>query len=250
MALIETEGVILKSYNLSDADKIVVFMCQKEGIIRGVAKGARRLKSKFGGSLEPFSVVNIIYFQNDERELVSIRSIDLEKSYFKSAGNIEFLQKFGYLAELLIEFSPPHDPNERLYKMAKVCLETGSELNGSLEMVALYFELWLLRLGGYLPIWDICKICKENIDLNKPANLQVDFQIVCNNCQKSRKNWLITPRQRNIFSIAQKVSPTKFVEMTSENRMEIIEISNILKRIISQILGKELVGDKILTAKQ
>ncbi len=86
MGLVETEGLIFKSYSLAEADKIIVFLTQNEGLIRGVAKGAKRLKSRFGGSLEPFTVVNISYFQKEERELVSIRQIELVKSYFENAS--------------------------------------------------------------------------------------------------------------------------------------------------------------------
>ncbi len=75
MGLVETEGLILKSYSLAEADKIVILLTKNEGIIRGVAKGANRLKSRFGGGLEPFSIVRINYFQKEERELVSISQI-------------------------------------------------------------------------------------------------------------------------------------------------------------------------------
>ena len=86
MAVIETEGLILKSYSLAEADKIIVLLTQHQGLVRGVAKGAKRLKSKFGGALEPFSIVQVEYFQKEERELVSIRQIELLKSFFESAG--------------------------------------------------------------------------------------------------------------------------------------------------------------------
>lgn len=119
MGLIETEGLILKSYGLAEADKIVVLLTQHQGLVRGVAKGAKRLKSKFGGSLEPFSIVQVEYFQKEQNELVSIRQIELIKSFFDAASNPQVLQKFAYLSELLTEFAPPHDPNERLYRMEK-----------------------------------------------------------------------------------------------------------------------------------
>src|SRR5687768_8102328 len=122
MALIETEGLVLKSYSLAEADKIVVFLTEHQGLVRGVAKGAKRLKSRFGGGLEPFSIVDLTYFQKEERELVSIRQIELKKSFFESASNPLFLQKFAYLGDILAEFAPPHEPNERLYRMARICL--------------------------------------------------------------------------------------------------------------------------------
>ena len=57
MPLIETESIILKTYNLAEADKIVLFLTRDHGVLRGVAKGAKRLKSRFGSGLEPFSIV-------------------------------------------------------------------------------------------------------------------------------------------------------------------------------------------------
>ncbi len=90
MGLVETEGLILKSYNLGDADKIIVLLTQSEGLVRGVAKGAKRLKSRFGGTLEPFSIIDLTYFQKEERELVSIRQIELVTSYFEKASNPNF----------------------------------------------------------------------------------------------------------------------------------------------------------------
>ena len=80
MGLIETEGLVLKSYGLAEADKIVVFLTEEYGLVRGVAKGARRLRSKFGSSLEPFSIVRLTYFQKEERELVSIRQSESLRS--------------------------------------------------------------------------------------------------------------------------------------------------------------------------
>ncbi len=248
MGLIDTEGLILKSYSLAEADKIIVLLTQNEGLVRGVAKGAKRLKSKFGGSLEPFTIVQISYFQKEERELVSIRQIDLIKSYFDNASQPRFLQKFSYLVDLLVEFAPPHDPNERLYRMSKVCLETAAKNPESLESIAVYFELWILRLGGYLPNWNNCDSCQREFEQNEDSGLQINFHLFCKNCQKSRNNWIISSVQRQLFITAQKFSPTKFVEFAKNYKEDVKEVSVILRRIISNILGKETVGEKILTA--
>lgn len=246
MGLVETEGLILKTYSLAEADKIVVLLTRNEGLVRGVAKGAKRLKSRFGGGLEPFSIINISYFQKEERELVSIGQIELVKSYFESASNPHFLQKFAYLVELLSEFAPPHDPNEKLYRMALVCLDTASKIPESLESIALYFELWILRLGGYLPDWYKCDNCRNELASNEDAGLQINFHLLCLQCQKSRSNRTISPVQRQIFTAVQKLSPVNFVEYANAHEDDIREISIILRRLISQILGKESVGEKML----
>ncbi len=248
MGLIETEGLVLKSYGLAEADKIVVFLTQEHGLIRGVAKGAKRLKSKFGGSLEPFSIVRLTYFQKEDRELVSIQQSEIVKSFFDIAVNPNTFQKFAYLVELLNDFAPPSDPNERLYRMTKVCLETSDAHPEKLSQMILYFELWLMKLGGYLPSWERCDICKRELAKPEPTNLQINFHLACRNCRKTRGEWTILPAQREMFLVAQRVSPLKFLELTKDGLEDVNIVSNILKRIISNVLGRETTGEKILIA--
>ncbi len=248
MGLIETEGLVLKSYGLSEADKIVVFLTQEHGLVRGVAKGAKRMKSKFGGSLEPFSIVRLTYFQKEDRELVSIQQSEIVKSFFELAVQPNTFQKFAYLVELLSDFAPPSDPNERLYRMAKVCLETSDEHPEKLSQMIFYFELWLLKLGGYLPSWDRCDICRREIGSAEKTNLQINFHIACQHCRKMSGEWVISPEQRNIFQVAQRVSPTRFLELTKDSLDDVNELSIILKRIISNVLGRQTTGEKILIA--
>src|SRR5687767_12360245 len=127
MPLYETESLVLKSYNLAEADRIVVFFTRDHGIIRGVAKGAKRLHSRFGSTLELFSTVQLSYFQKEDRELVSLQQVELTRSCFSAASDPEFLHTFSYIADLLMAFVPPHDPNETLYRMTKACLDTALE---------------------------------------------------------------------------------------------------------------------------
>src|SRR3954453_14959839 len=144
MPLVETDSLVLKSYNLAESDRIVVLLTRDHGVVRGVAKGAKRLKSKFGSGLEPFSVVNATYFQKEAVELVSLQKTDLITSNFTAASEPAFLQKFSYLADLLITFSPPHDPNETLYRMARACIDAAAANRETLLATGVYFELWLL----------------------------------------------------------------------------------------------------------
>src|SRR5687768_13697692 len=123
MPIHETESIVLKSYNLAEADRIVVFFTRSFGVIRGVAKGSRRTRSKFGSSLEPFSEVSLEYFQKDDRELVSIQRAELVRSAFFSAADPELLVTYSHLADLLLAFAPPHDPNETMYRMFRASLQ-------------------------------------------------------------------------------------------------------------------------------
>lgn len=240
MPLFETESLVLKSYNLAEADRIVVFFTREHGVVRGVAKGAKRLKSKFGSTLEPFSTVNLSYFQKEDRELVSIQNVEMIRSAFAAASDPAFLQTFSYIADLLLSFTPPHDPNETLYRMVKACLDTSSDSNEDLAAVRLYFELWLLRLGGYLPDWSRCEKCKRMLTDVESAELGVGFQLLCGNCRPPRGNHEIAAGLRLVFHSVQKLSPAEFLEFAGARTTAVKEVSAVMKRIIAGVLGREV----------
>ena len=151
MALFETEALILRTYNLAEADKIVVCLSRSAGLIRGVAKGCRKLKNRFGASLEPFTLINLTYYEKEHQELVSFRQTEILKSRFNLSSNAPILTGFSYMGDLLIDFSPPHQVNDNLYRMALACFEAVSETPDDLDSVLRYFEVWLLKLEGFIP---------------------------------------------------------------------------------------------------
>lgn len=250
MGQIETEGIILKTYSLAEADKIVLLLTENFGLVRGVAKGAKRLKSKFGGILEPFSVVAADLYQKEERELVSIRGMELKKSYFREASNPQVLQKLAYLSELLIEFSPPHDPNVRVYRMAKVCFDAIIENPEMIELIILYFEFWVLRLGGYLPNWEKCNICQTRFNEREMSDLQINFHLICERCRRHKSQQIVNSEMRRIFLEAENSSPNRFIENFGDKDESVFNLSVIMKQIINQILNREIISQKFLVTSQ
>jgi len=246
MPLIETESLVLKSYNLAEADKIVVLLTRSHGVVRGVAKGAKRLKSKFGSGLEPFSIVRSTYFEKEAVELVSIQQVDLIKSNFTAAGNPDFLQKFSYLVELLIIFSPPHDPDEALYRMVKACVETAADDPESLLAVGVYFELWLLRLSGFMPDWSKCDQCGRTLNDRDETSVRANFHLICSLCRKPEPGYAFEAGGRRIAGAARRLSPIEFAKNTGESGDGLRNLSSILKRLISRSAGREVLGETSL----
>jgi len=247
MALIETESVVLKSYNLAEADRIVVFLTHDHGIVRGVAKGAKRLKSKFGSGLEPFSVVRMTYFEKESRELVTIDRADIVTSNFAAASDPDFLQKFAYLAELLISISPPHDPNETLYRMVKACLDEAAQNRSSLLSTGVYFELWLLRLAGYLPDWSRCDQCRRVFAEGEEATALTNFHFVCADCRKTSRSRTLPRASRPLAAMGLKLSPSAFARSSSGRAEDLNDLTALLKQLVAHSIGREVVVEKTLT---
>ena len=240
MALIESESLVLKSYNLSEADKIVVFISREHGIIRGVAKGARRLQSRFGSSLEPFSLVRTSYFHKDNVELVSIQNVDLIESNFFSASNPNFLEKFTYLADLLIALSAPHDPNETLFRMTKTAVRSAAEDPNNIEGIGVYFQVWLLRLSGLLPDWSTCSSCGRSLDDLHTAGVQADFHLLCGSCQRGSRVRTAGGIERQLLTSALRLHPSEFVSTSNKFPAELELLSGNLKHMISAAVGREI----------
>lgn len=243
MPQFESESLVLRSYNLAEADRIVVFFTRDHGIVRGVAKGAKRLKSRFGSTLEPFSNIDLTFFQKDDRELVSIQQVELNRSFFDAASDPEFLNTFSYIADLLMAFMPPHDPSEKAFRMTKACLETPLNGAGDLAAVRLYFELWLLRLGGYLPDWASCGDCGRILDVAETVVLTPDFHLTCAGCRSARHLSPISNIQRELFHSVQKQTPTAFLRIANQNHEAVIDLSSVLRQIISRVVGRDLMTE-------
>ena len=182
MKVRETEAIILRSYKLAEADKIIVCFSREMGILRGTARGARKLKSKFGASLEPYTLVTLSLYEREGKELLSIRHAELIRSYFGLAQEYQIMDSLAYLANLLIEFAPPHEPSEKLYRLVKTCIDTISQHYERAEAVIRYFEIWLLKLSGFMPETMKCNSCRGSLNTGGQAALR-EGAVLCQDCR-------------------------------------------------------------------
>ena len=238
MALFETEALILRSYNLAEADKIVVCLSRSAGLIRGVAKGCRKLKNRFGAALEPFTVVNLTYYEKENQELVSFRQVEILKSRFNLSSNADILTGFSYMGDLLIDFSPPHQANDNLFRMAIACFEAASETPADLDAVLRYFEVWLLKLEGFLPDLRMCANCQKSLGDEGAAYLGSDLSLRCLQCSDGRGR-AVSIRLHAQLRTAEKLSPAKFAEGAREVSKEIKrEMAELTFQIIGRVLER------------
>ena len=185
MGLVETEAIVLRTYRLAEADKIVVCLTQASGVVRGVARGARRLKSRFGAGLEPFTQVSLSYFEREGRELVSIRQAEILRSHFGLARRAEVVGVLDYMVQLAIEFVPPQQPDEKLYRRVRACIECAEGEGEGLASVVPYYELWLLKLAGFLPSFRVCGVCRKVLgagEAPEAVSLSAEGALHCRAC--------------------------------------------------------------------
>lgn len=231
----ETKGLVLHSFSLGESDKIVAFLTPDFGVVRGVAKGARRLKSRFAGSLELFSEVNLTFFKK-ERELVSFGQIELCKSYFRVISQPDVFPSFSYLARILLEFVPAGEKDERFYRMVKACLDAFEVYPKVDEMLA-YFEFWTLKLSGYMPSSKFCGICGRRTD-----TIGFDRQAMCFICDScaSNKTLRLNKTEQEALRDIQRFSPAEFLELSLDENGGIKNLREIFGYMITAVAEKEI----------
>jgi DNA repair protein RecO (recombination protein O) len=239
MPLHETEAFMLRTYTLKEADKICVFLARDAGKLRGVAHGARRLRSKYGASLEPFTEVAITYFQKENRELVSISNCEIIRSQFDAVTSSEMLGVLHYLAELVIEFIPDHEPNERVYRLMAATLKALHRVPGDNPAALVrYFEVWMLKLAGFFPDLRHCAECRRNLAREASVWLTVEGKPLCLACSDRRGDELRPDARRMIQEILRQ-SPEKFLALPREARA-LAQIGEAARRLIQRALEREL----------
>src|SRR6516164_9360833 len=96
----ETEAIILKSFPLGEADLLVSFLGRSSGRMRGVAAGARRIKNRYGSTLEVLSHVQIWYVERETRDLVRIQQAELLESFHKAQSDYGLSTSLALVSEV------------------------------------------------------------------------------------------------------------------------------------------------------
>lgn len=182
MPVYRSEALVLRTYKLGEADRIVVFLTRDRGKKRGVAKGARRPRSRFVGALEPLTRGDVQYYERENRELVRINYVEPARSPLGFSGERSdaALSYVSYFAELIDEWAQEADPSETLFRLGASALDALA-LGVPADTLARYFEYWLLRLQGVYPSLLACPACGESLEQGAAVVMR-DRVMLCRQC--------------------------------------------------------------------
>jgi len=155
MALYRDTGIVLRTYKLGEADRIVSFMTERHGKVRAVAKGVRKTKSKFGARLEPTSHVALQLYEGRELDIVTqAETVD----HFKAIReDLDRLTHAVTMLEAVDQLSLEREPNPDLYKMLLGGLRTVDTRNSALVVAGFHWKV--LALEGFRPMVEACVVC-------------------------------------------------------------------------------------------
>ncbi len=176
-------AVVLRTYKLREADRIVVMHTRDNGKVRAVAKGVRKTKSKFGARLEPMSQINVQLYRGRELDIVT-----QAESVVPLAPMLSSLDRASQglaVLEAVDQLSLEREPNPQLFKMVVGVLRTIADRPSPINVPAFYWKL--LANEGMRPELDRCVRCGDGepdvalvaFDLNEGG-------VLCRSCRSGQ----------------------------------------------------------------
>ena len=161
MKLYRDHAVVLRTYRLREADRIVNFVTEGHGKVRAVAKGVRKTKSKFGARLEPGSHIAAQFYEGRELDIVTqVDSID----HFRAVrDDLQRLGRAMAMLEVVDQVAQEGESNPGLYRMLVGALRTLDERSSPLVGPAFFWKV--LVAEGFGPGLDACVACGSDVDL-------------------------------------------------------------------------------------
>jgi len=182
MPLRESEAIVLRCYPLGEADRLVSFLSRSAGRLRGVARGARRPRSRFGSTLEPLSHVRIWFFERETRELVRINQSELIESFLEVQRDYGAGLALALVSEVTEAVLPEREPADATFRLVLV---TARAIRRSVRaaLPLAYFSLWTVRLGGWLPPLDRCARCGRELGAEPVYGSPMYSGLACRECR-------------------------------------------------------------------
>ena len=184
MGLRSTEAIVIGGHNLGEADRIVVFYTRRYGKVRAVAKGARRIRSRFGGSLELFTHGRLVYFEKPHTDLHRISEFGIVEPFRSLRDSLEMLTAASVVAELAGIAGVEGEGGEELFSLLLNALQTLNR-EGEPTILLRAFEIRLLKILGYLPELYKCVRCRGDLPSDGTQSFSLaDAGLLCLLCRK------------------------------------------------------------------
>ena len=156
--LYRDHGIVLRTYKLGEADRIVVFITEGHGKVRAVAKGVRKTKSKFGSRLEPCSHVALQLYEG-RGELDTVTQAESVDHFRPIRDDFDRIGRATAMLEAVDQMGLERESNPQLYRMLLGALRSLAAQDNPLVVSA--FFLKLLSLEGLRPQLDECVQCGQ-----------------------------------------------------------------------------------------
>jgi DNA repair protein RecO (recombination protein O) len=245
MPLYRTHAIILRTIPYGEADQIVTLYSPRFGKIKGIAKGAKRSRRRFGNALEIASYVNATFFEKETSDLVRLSHCDLIRPFEGLRQDIRRLAWGSYFIELINELTAEKIPSPSIFKLLTAFLNL-IDRGAFKEELQRVFEVRLLAELGYRPHLDRCTRCQKKIEGEKIFFSAREGGVLCPSCAAHLPGLIsVSLGTIKTLHLAQTL-PLDKIRRISFSPQSLKESRLILSQFLGQYLGKDLKSKKFL----
>ncbi len=175
-----TNGLVIRLQDLGEADRLFTILTPERGILRAVARSARKPKSRLGGHLDLLRHVSLSV--REGRTLDNISQAETVSSFRKLRNSLARMSRGIYMAELAEKFSVEGGSNPVVFRLLVSGLAHLEEADQP-DMLVRWYELCLLRLSGFQPGVSTCVECSGTLEQEEHVFSAERGGIVCPDCR-------------------------------------------------------------------
>ncbi|WP_455378951.1 DNA repair protein RecO [Petrachloros mirabilis] len=240
MPIVKTIAITLKSRKWGDADRIVTFYTRHLGKIRGVARGARRFKSRMGAALEPLTICELNLVEKAGDSLYRVSQVDLVEPFVQFREDLTLMAAAARMTNVVGAVTPEGDPDPRLFQT----LEQGLRalvLSKDPLLTTLLFQIRLLGLTGFRPQIDHCAGCGKTKVIQEPQFSPLSGGLVCQMCAACQRIPCL-PLSRGSLAFLQqalRLAPSMITRLRATGQVR-WEVEDAIEGYVTLVAGRRI----------
>ncbi len=232
------EAIVLRHADWGEADRLLTLYTRERGKVRAIAKGARKIRSRKAGHLEPFTRVTLQLARG--RDLLIVTQADTLDAFLPIRENLVRTSQASYIVELLDRFT--YEDDSENYNIFRLLTEALTRLEKEADpwLAIRYYEVQLLDLLGYRPHLFECANCGREIKAEDQFFSAAQGGVLCPACGTGLPGvWGVSVEalkylrhfQRSDYAAAQRARPAPEVQN---------EVEALLQHYVTYLLERAL----------
>ena len=249
MALVTTKAIVLKSTRWGEADRILTFYSLQLGKVRGIARGARRMKSRFGGMLEPFSSINLTFFNKRNDSLGSISHVDCLDAFSPLRESLDLIWAASRMVALVDGVTADRDSNPTIYDTLLEGLQSLVRTDDPV-LLTLLFQIHILSHSGFQPQVDRCASCGRDLK-EQPSRFSPSAGgCLCGSCDRGSWDYCLPLTQGSMAFLrqARRIPFARATRLKATGQVR-REVETIVETYARSVVGKRLPEKNLLAAE-
>ena len=239
----KTEAIVLKHLPLGEADYMVTLYTPNEGRLRAMARGARKIKSRLGGHLEPLMRTSLLMARG--RSVDSVQQAEVLEGFRAVREDLDRLSQAVYMAELVDTATPEGQSNYPLYRLL---LDALRSLAGPARPAILpHFQLRLLSHIGFMPELHRCVECEAALEPDRHRFAPGRGGCICDGCHPAGVS--VLPLSLNTLKALRFLQKCERIDDAVRLRLDdetLTEMRRLMEAHLQYVLDREPRGTRFL----